>query len=46
MTDLTPLAKLTNLESLRLQYTKVSKAEIDKLQKALPNCKIEHAATK
>jgi hypothetical protein len=47
ITDLTPLAGLTKLESLRLQYNPdLTKAEIDKLQKALPNCKIEHTAEK
>jgi Leucine-rich repeat (LRR) protein len=47
ITDLTPLAGLTKLESLRLQYNpNLTKAEIDKLPKALPECKIEHTATK
>jgi hypothetical protein len=47
ITDLTPLAGLTKLESLRLQYNpNLTKVEIDKLQKALPECKIEHTVTK
>jgi hypothetical protein len=38
---------LTKLESLRLQYNpNLTKTEIGKLQKALPECKIEHTATK
>jgi WD40 repeat protein/Leucine-rich repeat (LRR) protein len=39
--DLKPLAGITNLESLNVQKTKVTAAQVAALQKALPNCKIE-----
>jgi len=42
-----PLAKLTQLESLYLRNNpNLAKAQLDKLQKALPNCKINHNAKK
>ena len=36
------LNPLTQLQGLELHKTKVSEAGIEKLQKALPNCKIDH----
>jgi hypothetical protein len=42
VSDLTPLAGLTNLEELRLTGTRVTKEEVESLQRALPNCTIEH----
>jgi hypothetical protein len=43
ITDLTPLAGLTKLEWLRIAGNPdLTQAEIDKLQKALPKCKITH----
>jgi hypothetical protein len=45
ITDLTPLAGLTHLQEINLNDNpKLTKAEIDKLQKALPKCKIHHNA--
>ena len=45
ITDLSPLAGLKQLSELRLKdIPKLTRAEIDKLQKALPNCKITHNA--
>ncbi len=47
ITDLKPLAGLTKLRTLGLEDNpNLTKAEIDKLQKALPNCNINHDATK
>ncbi len=47
ITDLKPLAGLTGLEEVYLEDNpNLTKAEIDKLQKALPKCKINHNATK
>ncbi len=47
ITDLKPLAGLTKLELLYLSGNpNLTKAEIDKLQKALPKCEIKHNATK
>ena len=41
ITDLSPLAGLKNLKALSLQNNpNLTKAELAKLQKALPNCKI------
>ncbi|PHS04967.1 MAG: hypothetical protein COA78_15835 [Blastopirellula sp.] len=40
--DLSPLFKLSNLENLTLVGMELQKAEIDKLQKALPNCVIKN----
>jgi len=40
VTDLTSLENLTNLKNLSLGNTPVSKEEVQKLQIALPNCKI------
>jgi Leucine-rich repeat (LRR) protein len=43
ITNLTPLAGLTKLEWLRIAGNpNLTQAEIDKLQKALPKCKITH----
>ena len=39
--DLSPLNKSERLRRLRVQYTKVTPAQVAALQKALPNCKIE-----
>ena len=47
VTDLTPLAGLTGLKRLFLRNNlKLTKAEIDKHQKALPKCSIYHNARK
>ncbi len=47
ITDLTPLAGLTKLEWLELEDNpNLTKAEIGKLQNALPKCYINHNATK
>ena len=46
ITDLTPLAGLTELKELLLFSNQITKAEIAKLQKALPKCRIKHDATK
>ena len=44
ITDVSALVKLTHLEKLSLLYNpNLIKAEIDNLQKALPNCKIAHS---
>ena len=43
-TDLKELAKLQNLEYLYLTRTKVTKAGVAELQKALPKCIIFHNA--
>ena len=40
------VAKLQKLKDLHLDNTKVTKAGVDELMKALPNCKIEHTAKK
>ena len=40
--DLVHLKGLTNLRNLALQRTQVTDSGVKKLQKALPNCKIEH----
>ncbi|MCH7729863.1 MAG: leucine-rich repeat domain-containing protein [Planctomycetes bacterium] len=40
-TDLSPLEGLTNLERLFLRNTQVTKEDVQKLQKALPNCTIK-----
>ncbi|MCE9553909.1 MAG: leucine-rich repeat domain-containing protein [Planctomycetes bacterium] len=42
VSDVSPLSNLTNLELLDLQNTQVTDAGVARLQKALPNCKIEH----
>ena len=45
LTDLTPLAGLTELRKLELDRNpNVTKAEILRLQKALPKCNITHDA--
>ena len=45
LTDVKGLEKLTKLESLfLLGNPDLTKAQIDQLQKALPNCKIDHNA--
>lgn len=41
VSDLSPLSGLTNLQVLFLRNTPVSNEQVTKLQKALPNCKIE-----
>ena len=47
LTDVTALEKLTNLTQLFLGTNPdLTKAQIAELQKALPNCKIEHNAKK
>jgi hypothetical protein len=47
ITDLSSLNGMTNLEHLFITNNPdLTKAEIDKLQKALPKCKISHDATK
>ena len=42
ITDLRPLAGMKKLEDLKLQSNYLSDAEVERLQKALPNCKIGH----
>ena len=45
LTDLTPLANFNHLEGIKLtDNPNLSKAEIEKLQKALPKCEILHNA--
>jgi len=47
ITDLKPLAGLTKLEELKFwDNPNLTRAEIGKLQKALPKCEIDHNATK
>ena len=47
ITDLSPLAGLKQLTSLNLGGNpKLTRAEIDKLKKALPNCVIQHDTKK
>ena len=47
ITDITPLAGLTNLKQLLIyDNPDLTRSEIDKLQAALPNCIIRHNATK
>ena len=47
LTDISPLAGLRQLRGLDLRDNpKLTKVEIDKLQKALPNCAIIHNAKK
>ena len=47
LVNLSGLEKLTKLKWLYLTNTPdLTKAQIDELQKALPNCKIYHNATK
>jgi hypothetical protein len=36
------LKRLTNLKKLDLTQTQVTNESVEKLQEALPNCKIEH----
>ncbi|HEY2841389.1 MAG TPA: hypothetical protein VGJ26_19685 [Pirellulales bacterium] len=43
VSDLSPLVRLKNLKSLDVWGAPVSQAEIEKLQEALPNCKINHS---
>ena len=40
ISDLEPLASLTNLQKLDLKGNPLTQEQIDKLQKALPDCKI------
>jgi hypothetical protein len=41
--DISPLVKFSQLKKLDLRYNdKLTKAEVDKLQKALPKCEIDH----
>jgi hypothetical protein len=40
--DLTPLNNLKKLQFLDIEDTKVSRADVERLQRMLPNCKIEH----
>lgn len=42
VSDLSPLAALSNLTDLTLSGTKVTSEQVEALQKALPNCQIEH----
>jgi len=45
--DLTPLFNLKKLKNIQLTHVPdVTKSQIEELQKALPNCKIAHNATK
>jgi hypothetical protein len=47
ITDLSPLAGLKQLSELHLTgIPKLTRAEIDKLKQALPNCVINHNAKK
>ena len=39
--DLSPLEVLTNLKEVKLIWTSVTKEDVQKLQKALPNCDID-----
>ncbi|MFO1041967.1 MAG: protein kinase [Planctomycetaceae bacterium] len=41
ISDLSPLGNCKNLTSLGLRKTKVTASEVEKLQKLLPNCKID-----
>jgi Leucine-rich repeat (LRR) protein len=40
--DLAPLARLTSLTDVTVQGSRVTKEQVEALQKALPNCKIWH----
>jgi hypothetical protein len=40
--DLTPLSNLKGLQTLDVRHTNVSRESVDRLQRILPNCKIEH----
>ncbi len=42
--DLTPLTGLKKLQDLKLHSNYLSDAEVEKLRKALPNCKIGHSS--
>ena len=43
--DLSPIVNMDKLEKLDLSFNpNLTKAQIAELQKALPNCKIEHNA--
>ena len=42
--DFTPLTGLKKLQDLKLHSNYLSDAEVEKLQKALPNCKIRHSS--
>jgi Leucine-rich repeat (LRR) protein len=42
VSDLAPLAKVPNLRKIWVRNTGVTKDQVDALQKALPNCKIDH----
>ncbi len=41
ISDLTPLAECKSLQSLEVNLTNVTAADVSELQKALPNCKIK-----
>lgn len=40
-TDISPLESMTHLKEVRLIFSSVTRRDVQKLQKALPNCKIE-----
>jgi hypothetical protein len=42
VSDLTPLASLKNLKIVQLNTSRVTKEQVEALQKALPNCTIDH----
>jgi hypothetical protein len=42
VSDIFPLAGLANLQSLNISNTQVGEADVQVLQRALPNCKIVH----
>jgi hypothetical protein len=42
VSDLAPLAKVPNLRKIWVRNTGVTKDQVDALQKAMPNCKIDH----
>ena len=46
LTDVTGLEKLTQLTHLDLAYNRLTEAQIDELQKALPKCEIYINPTK
>ena len=46
VSDLSPLAELKNLEELDLSDTQVSDEQVQKLQRALPNCDIRWSVMK
>ena len=46
ITDVSELSTMTQLQELTLNDNPLKKTQIEELQKALPNCKINHDATK